>query len=834
MIVASLLLATTAALPPVIADPRRGPSAWQVVASDAPVPASGAAGYILELPAPPAGPGQRWLETAVALAGRGVPVIAIGAVPPPAAVLPYLDGFAPEPSPLPEAEADLLAALGGVPLVVAAVDAAGAVAALSAGAAAVLVPSPDPSWALELGDLLPEPQPARSGDRELPTAMRAADLATVVGLPASYPGGEVVLSGGWHAGARLLSGGSSPLALQRRGEREVTLLPPLARGGILVVARPDDARRAFENVAVSGERLPSAAEVLARHQRAAAREDRLVPRWQAEQALLIRVWVAELSRSFEVRLAGPAFWERGIGSDWEITKAWVDGVVWNPDRMPDLPLLEPQRPPVPPLALRLEPSYRYELAAVQEREGRRCFALAFSGARPGGETRRGTAYIDASTFGLVELDESADGLRGEVRATRSVTTYHRMETSGEAVWLPEKVTADDLLAAFGGTATVHRELRLSAFRLDPPAFATGRSSSYAGPHRMLRDAPSGVVPLVPDGRGGRVPGGNVRPAQRFLIAGAAYDPGLSYPVPFGGLQIQDFDFRHRGEQLRLLAAGVVNDAAWSARHGRAELSARAFVQLLPFSNTRYRRGREEDAESVKVQRQSVGGGVATTVGAVRVLLDLGVNRWDFSRDDHAATTFVRPSSTFEGVMKVQGEAALGPVTASLAGEAGSREDWRAWGLDGSETPHRSWQRARLLVVYEKALFPLAKLHLDAEGWAGRDLDRFSAPSPSRFGGVHIRGIASDRVLPEKLGVVRASLALPLSPSVRGEVGVDVGWVHDIDGVYRARPLSGAGLGLTVPGPWGTLVQGGVGMPLATPGPRRPTMELFILRPLAHR
>jgi hypothetical protein len=257
------------------------------------------------------------------------------------------------------------------------------------------------------------------------------------------------------------------------------------------------------------------------------------------------------------------------------------------------------------------------------------------------------------------------------------------------------------------------------------------------------------------------------------------------------------------------------------------------VQLLPFSNSLYLRGVEQKEQAVKPMRQSVGAGVATSVGVVRVLLDVGLNRWDFSRDDTTAADFVLPSRTFEPTVRVQGEAALGAVTASLMGEAGWRTSWRAWGLGGSEAPKKGWQRGRLLVVYEKALFPLAKLHLDAEAWASRDLDRFSAPSPSRFGGLRIRGIASDRVLPERIGVVRASLALPLSPTARAEAGIDAGWVRDITGQYRARPLSGISFGLTAPGPWGTLVQGGVGVPLATPGPKRPTVELFILRPLAH-
>ncbi|MBZ5588296.1 MAG: hypothetical protein LAO05_07015 [Acidobacteriia bacterium] len=833
MLAVSLLLAVAPSLPPVIADPRLGASDWQLVRSDQPLPPPGAAGYFLVLPRPPVESDQRWLEAAVALAGRRVPVVAIGSVPPAAAVLPYLDGFAPDPPPKSAALPELQGRVG-IPVVVAVTDPEAAVLALAAGATAVLIGHPDPAWAGELGGLLPEPQPARVGPRELPTAIRSNDLATVVGLPADFPGGNVVLPGPWYGAATLLADGRHALALQRSGEGATVVLPPLPRGGVLIAARPAEAGAAFENVQVSGDRLPLAAEVLARHQRAAARQERLVPRWRAEQRLLIRVWVAELSRSFEVALAGPAFSERVVGTDWEITRAWVDGVSWDPDHLPDLPLLEPQRAPVPPLTVRLRSAYRYELAGVERRQGRRCYALTFADDRPGVPARRGTAYIDAVTFGLVELEELAEGLPDEVRATRSVTSYQAVDLFGETVWMPSKVVADDLLSVFGSSATVHRELEVSDLAIDPPGFTPDRAAAYAREHRMFRDTPAGVLALVPDGRGGRIPGGATGRSQKFLIAGVAYDPGFSIPVPYGGLQLQDFDFRRRGDQLRLLIAGVINDAAYSARRGDTDLSLRAFVQLLPFSNSLYLGGVEHKGQAVKVMHQSVGAGVATSVGVVRALLDVGVNRWDFSRDDTTAADFILPSGTFEPTVRVQGEAALGAATVSLMGEAGWRMTWRAWGLGASEKPKTSWQRGRVLVVYEKALFPLAKLHLDAEAWTGRDLDRFSAPSPSRFGALRIRGIASDRVLPERIGVVRASLALPLSPTVRAEAGVDAGWVHDITGQYRAQPLSGVSFGLTTPGPWGTLVQGSVGYPLATPGPHRPTVEFFLLRPLAHR
>ena len=825
---ATVLLLAAPALPPVIADPRFGASRWVLVRADATPPEDDAAGYLLELPPPPGKPDQHWLETAVALSSRRALLIAVGSTVPPANVLPYLDGFCPAVAP-----PGALVQVPGVALVVAASDSAQAVAALAAGASAVLIGEPDTAWEDELAGLLPEPQAARGAGGEVPTALRGADLATVVGLPRGFAGGDVALPSSWYGRAVLLAGGSLPLALRRVGDSTVVAVPALPHGGVLVALRPAG-EGAFERVEVSGERLPSAAEVLARHQRAAARQEQLVPQWRADQRLLVRVWVEQLARSFEVALAGAAFWERGVGTDWELARASVDGVSWDPDALPDLPFLEPRRPPAPPLSLRLEPSYRYELRGLEERQGRRCFALTFASGQPGGTLRRGTAFIDAASFGLVELEEAAESLPGEVRATRSVSVYDPTELGGELLWLPSRVTAHDFLSAFGGTATVHRELVLTNVVLNPADFAAERSSAYGRTHRMLRDAPGGIVALVPDGHDGRIVGSLPRESQRFLIGGVVYDPGLSFPVPFGGLQIQDFNFRKRDEQLRLLIAGVVNDGAWSARRGSVELSARAFVQLIPFASAVYTQGHEVKGEEIEVRRQSVGAGVATNVGFARVLVEAGVNRLDFGRTGSTSRGFVLPSDTFEGVAKVECSAAVGAASLILSGQAGWRNDWQAWGLDGLERPQRSWRLGRLAVVWERSLFPLARLHLDGEVLAGSSLDRFSAPSPARFGGVRIVGIASNQVVPDRLAVTRASLAFPLSSRVRAQAELGLGWAHDPRSRYSARPLSGVGLGLSVPGPWGTLLQGSVGFPLATPGPRRPTVELFLLRPLARR
>ncbi|MGZ6163904.1 MAG: hypothetical protein ACXWLS_11270, partial [Myxococcaceae bacterium] len=79
---ATFLLLAAPALPPVIADPRLGPSNWVLVRADAPPPEGEVAGYLLELPPAPSLPDQRWLEAAVALSSRRAPLVAVGSAVP--------------------------------------------------------------------------------------------------------------------------------------------------------------------------------------------------------------------------------------------------------------------------------------------------------------------------------------------------------------------------------------------------------------------------------------------------------------------------------------------------------------------------------------------------------------------------------------------------------------------------------------------------------------------------------------------------------------------------------------------------------------------------------
>jgi hypothetical protein len=378
---------------------------------------------------------------------------------------------------------------------------------------------------------------------------------------------------------------------------------------------------------------------------------------------------------------------------------------------------------------------------------------------------------------------------------------------------------------------MRRELTLSGLEVAPSGFAAERAAAWSGTNRMWRERSQGTVKLVPDGQGGRVEGSGEERAQWFLLGGLFWDPGLDYPLPVIGVQGQDFRFRGRDEQLRVLIGGVINDAAWTVRRGQTELTLRGFVQLLAFENSYFEAGEELEGEAVKTARQRLGVGIAHPFGPVRLGLEADAVRLGFSRADDTAADFVVPNDTFEGVLRLEATAPIGATTLSASVEGGRRSDWQPWGIAGAEPLHEEWRRWRLAVVHEVTPFPLARLHLDAQLLGGADLDRFSAYTPARFTGLRLRGIASDLLVAERVAAVAASLALPLSRRVRGEVGIGAAWARDEESGYDAEPLAGIGVGVSVRGPWRTLLKAEVAYPVITPGERGPVVEVNVLRPL---
>ncbi len=812
---ASLLLA--AVLPPVIADPRLGPSSW--VVTDLINPPPPAEGYLVRLPERV---DEGWLARLVQLASGTAPVVALG-LPEKESLTLYFDGVVVAQA---EQVRELRRCCPGVAAVVTATQPAEAVERLAWGAASLMVAG-RPAWAEELRQVLPESQPASWNGGALPTASREEDLALLVGVPPGFAGGPVVLPSTWVAPwAQLLAQGASqelPVTLQ--GEQAYVRVPPLAGGGLVLVPRPLPPG-GWEKVEVRKLRELSVEEVLARHHRQLARQQRLLRSYQGQQRLLLRLRVEQLSRSFELVMVGPVYFDARRGSDWQVRQAWVDGVAWDPKELPELPLLQPQAPPVPPLALELSPSYRYRLEGSEARDGRLFYLVRYE-QQAQGHRLWGRAWVDGETFGLAQLELVQESPQGAVRTSRSRTRNYLVWLGGAPLWLPAQVEADDLLAVFGGVVALHRQLTLEGLVVNPPDEAQQVHEAWASREIMFRERAGEVVRLESDGRGGRREAKGERGRQRFLLAGAAWDPSLSFPLPLAGYQLLDFRFRGQDQQLRAFLAGAVNDVAWS-RPGRRELSANAFVQAAPFTSRFWHRREEDRRQEVRTLRQHLGASTAVHWGALRLSLGAEVAHLAFGRTRHTDPAFLLPRSGPELLVKAGLAWQKGQWLAQLRAEQGFRPAWSRWGY--GEPGRRAFLRAHGLAQWESNPLPLVRAGVGIEVAGSSHTDRFS-----RFalGSVlaGLAGMPADRVGAEAYAALRFSLAFPLSLQRRVELGWEGAWLrHRRDG-YHARPVSGVRLGLSTRGPWRSVLQVQVSMPLVLPGLNRPKASLLLLRPL---
>ncbi len=817
-----LLLALVAQLPATIPDPRLGPSSWAVVDLAQVESPPEACGYLVVLPEKPS---QAFLERLVSLAADH-PVVGLGAAE--KAVLQQLDGVVVRSE---QEGAALTGCCPGVALVAEAADPAEALRALGWGVKVFLVPG-DPPWARALEGAYPEPAPARAAGQALPTAGRASDLALLVALPPGFSGGIVELPTAWVASQAsfLVGEGSLTVNVSVHGEEARVVLPAAPEGGLLVVPRPLPPG-GLEAVEVRGKRELTAGEILARHHRQVAQQQRVVQSFTAWQRLLVRVYVQELGRSFELGLAGPVFFTPDLERDWELREATVDGAPWPVEDLPELPLIQPKAPPVPPLALELAPSYAYELVGESELDGKRVYVLAFRQDAQG-ERRWGKAYVDAATFGLLGLDAFQETPRGEVRRSRSQTRNRLLLLEGVPVWLPRTVVGDDTVESFGSLVTVHRELNLEDPRLNDPETVATRAEAWRGERPMIRERKGQAVPLEPDGSGGRREGTGSRKRQSFLFGGVAWDPGFSFPVPLAGYQLLDFAFR--GDQhLRLFLAGAVNDLAWSRPSRSWEPSVQIFLQLVPFSNTRFRRDREAKAEEITTFRQKLRLGVARQAGPFRLGAKVGADFLGFSRTKNTAPGFRLPPSTVETWAQIEGFWQKGELIVGAQWERGERLSWRSWGFGEASQPRFS--RGELFASFEHAPSPFLKLFASGRASSSTGTDRFSSFSPGGlFGSSGFVGLPGGRVLAEKVAVVKAGVALSASRGQRLELSGSVGWFQNREEERHASPVSGVAVSVTRRGPWGTVLEATLGVPLVAPGPNQPLVQVILLRPLKPR
>ncbi|PWB69074.1 MAG: hypothetical protein C3F15_15690 [Holophagae bacterium] len=586
-----------------------------------------------------------------------------------------------------------------------------------------------------------------------------------------------------------------------------------------------------EQVDVSEVRGLPVEEILRRLQAFEDAQDRRLHHYEATYTQHFRYRPGEGIQVIEASFSGPYFYHRGEGFDWVWQRFLVNGVLWR-GQIPKLPLLQPARAAARPLEIHLDRQYRYSLRGTDTVNGRDCWVVDFepSAEVEGANLWKGTVWVDRQLFARVKTRALQLGLSGDVISNEQTTLTEPVDAAGNpAPWdpssffLPTRVNAQELQSILNTAVQVEKESFLTDIRINADGFAERLAAAYASPETMLRDTPGGLRYLDRNEDGTRVVRERDDPNRWFALGGVYWDETQDYPVPLVGIDFFSSDFQDTGAQVNLLFAGVLLNGNWaepSLFGSRWDAGARVFGFFLAGDEELYRDGELAPEETVTSREGFVSLYLGRPIGSfLKLDASYGLEWDDFGRADDTAAEFVVPESTWTSSLGFDLSYSRSGYRLGLQASANKREKWEFWGFPGNgEYSPDQQDFTRWSVVLGKTWWPgsFGKLGVELEHLDGSDLDRFSKYDFSTFGLGRVAGYQGGLVTASSADGVHAAGGLNIAEALRLEGRVDVVWATDEATGLDRELLAGVGLNGTVIGPWQTVVNFDVGVPVAGP------------------
>ena len=639
---------------------------------------------------------------------------------------------------------------------------------------------------------------------------------------------------------------TKPRRIDAAGERAIT--DSGTRGGRLLVGAPPakdayavivdytekpDPTAVKETVNVATERGITVEEIIRNHQAYDAYQETIQPRYIARNTTKLRFEIGGGAEALEAAIAGDYFSDPAGKADWVWSEFFINGVKWKYGKMPELPLIQPEKVTQLPLDIHLTNEYRYELVRATDLDGYRVYEVRFS-PPPNAPIElplyRGTVFIDARTWARVRIAMVQLNLTGEIlsneesvefvpfsRATKSALTVAEAAQIDphELMWLPVEVDAQQVISAAGRANVVQRSTTFTNFRVDPQEFQSLLASASASDARMVRETDAGLRYLEKRGDE-RVVKEGFDTSQLFMLGGVHHDAGLEYPVvPLGGINYFNFNLFKKGIQANVFFAGVVvaaNATHPNVANTRTNVGLEFFGIGVPVSNTMYRDGEERLEESVK----NVPLGLTLRAGHPifrfgKIDLSLGVAHSTFQRAEDTAADFVVPADTFTLSPSVSFTYARHGYTLTSFYDYARRTEWEPWGnLAEYDPAQKSYVRYGGSIGKSFFLPKFQRIGVDLNYLSGERLDRFSKYELGFFGSQRVHGIKSGSVRAEKAILGHLSYGFVFSQQFRMEVFYDHALIDDASAGFAREPFQGLGLAGQTVGPYGTLIRLDIG------------------------
>jgi len=674
--------------------------------------------------------------------------------------------------------------------------------------------------------------------------VRGEDLRTLVVPEGSIDAARIlrVVSADYEKPLIVSASGTAPSS--DSAVRGASLLVGIAKG-----SRPNAislSRRALpqdmtkETIDIATSRGLSVEEIIRKHQSYFSFQESIVPRYIARNETDLRFNVAA-GEALEATIAGDHFFELKGRNDWVWSDFLVNGVRWKYGKIPELPLVQPEKVTQLPLAIQFDDDYRYELASETQLRGYDTYEVRFEPKSRAEGTKpryRGTVWIEKRTWARLRIQMVALNLAGEVLSSEERVDYSPFgvatkQTLSEAesklsdprqmLWIPTGIEAEQVLSTAGRATVIVRSTNFSNFRMEEADFERLHAEAEFSKSRIVRDTVAGLRYMERKDDGTRVVKEGFDTSRLFLLGGIYHDDGLEYPaVPLGGLNYFNFNLGGRGLQTNVFFAGLLvaaNLTDPSFLGTRANFGADFFGIAIASEN----KVRRNDLESLDETVKSLPTNFYLRTGHPfaefgKIDVSLGLSHVSYQRAEDTGRNFVVPNNTFVINPGIEARYDRRGWTLAASVDHGIRSNWEPWGII-SEYSEEQKNYTRFGATLGKSYYlpKFQRLGFEMNYVDGQNLDRFSKYEFSFFGGQRIRGIESGSLRAEKALIGHLSYGLVFSDQFRLETFYDYGLVTDKVAGYKDEPFHGIGIAGQTVGPFGTLLRMDLGKSLGTNG-----------------
>jgi hypothetical protein len=668
--------------------------------------------------------------------------------------------------------------------------------------------------------------------------VRGEDLRTVIVPRGDATASTIVsLAGDDYKNPRRydVTGDKDVTEVGTKGGRFLIGMPPVTRPFVFTVEHNEAPRANVtkEALNITTKRGISVEEIIRNHQAYKSYQESIQPRYVARDATKLRFTMTG-GEAIEATIAGDYFSDPKGRADWVWQDFYINGVKWKYGKIPELPLIQPEKVTQLPLDIHLTNEYRYELVREADMLGYHTYEVRFEPPPHAAETLplyRGTVWIDSRSWARIRLSMIQLNLKGEILSNEErvdfqpfTRTTHATLTSAqvaqtdprEIVWLPQTVSAQQVVSAAGRGTVVLRETDFTNFRIDPADYETHLAEAEKSDARMVRETQTGLRYLERTATGERVVKEGFDSSRTFLLGGIHHDAGLQYPVvPLGGIDYFNFDLAHKGIQTNVFFAGVVlaaNATNPNLANTRTNLGADFFGIAIPTTQSLYRNGKEQLGEEVKAlpTRLTIRAG-HPFLQFGKIDVSLGIDHESYSRSDNTAPSFVIPSSTFIITPTIEGQYARWGATVTGWYSYEMRTNWKPWGNPAEFDPkQKTFADFGGSIAKSFYLPKFQRIGAEVDYMDGTRLDRFSQYGFGFFGAQRIHGIKSGSLLADRAILAHLSYGFVFSEQFRLEAFYDHGLITNKLAGYHNEPFQGIGIAGQTVGPYGTLLRLDIG------------------------